>query len=417
MDIVILAAGLGSRFFAGTSKVMVDFWGIPVLEMLCLNALKVSSSVYVVVKDLSIVVPDGVVKILQEDAYGTGIAAQSYLKFVGENRNVLIIPGDSPLVDFNTLKHFSNLGDDVEIGLGIMKTPEGSEHYGRVFQENGLVQKIIEYKHHHEKTEYSNTGIIFLSKRVVDLLFNLPISESGEVYLTEIVQIAVNNGYKVKSLVLPYEDCLGFNTIAEFHSVLSFAQVKWRKKALKSGAIFYDINTVYLSYDTVFEAGAVVEPYTKFAPGVCVCSKAVVKSFSSLSNCRVNGVVGPFAHIRSGEVQEKAEVGAFVEMNRSILGVGSKAKHLSYLGDAYIEDSVNIGAGCVVCNYDGKNKHKTNIGQGSFVGANTTIIAPINIGKDALLAAGSTLNKDIPDGVLAIARSHQTNKERFSKKD
>lgn len=416
MDIVILAGGLGSRFFANSSKIGVSFWGIPVLKMLCLNALRVSSRVFAVVREEFKGLPKDVVQILQQNQYGTGAAAQSYLAYVEEQRDVLIIPGDAPLVDYDVIEKFKLEKGEADIILGIMPMPPGVEHYGRVFlDEIGNVCKIIEYKHHLAKTRYANTGILLISRKVVPLFNEIGLSKGGEVYITEIVELAAKLGYIIKPLVLKHEEALGFNNISEFHNVLDIAQKKWRRKALLSDAIFFDINTVYLSYDTSFELGAVIEPYTKFLPGVRVGSKGVVKIFSSLENCYVNGSVGPFANIRSGEIQDDAEVGAFVEVNRAIVGVRSKAKHLAYLGDVKIGKKVNIGAGCVICNYDGKTKQKTTIGENAFVGGNTTLIAPINIGKKSILAAGSTFNKDVEDETLSIARCYQTNKDRSNK--
>lgn len=415
MDIVILAGGRGSRFFANGTKIIVNFWGIRVIDLLCLNALKISSNVYVVLrKEQDVKLIAGVQRVDHKDAYGTGAAVQSYIESGNKDKDVLIIPGDAPLIDADVLKSFK-FEDDSDILLGIMKMPVGKERYGRVFIENKKIVKILEYKEHPEKTEYANAGVILLKKNVLHLLEALKIAVSGEIYLTEIIELAIKSGYIVRSIVLNEDEALGFNTIEEFNSVLMIAQKKWRNKALKSNAIFYDINSIYLSWDTTFEQGAVIEPFVRFLPNVRVLSNAYIKSFSSLGDCIVDGDVGPFAYIRSGKIEENAAIGSFVEFNRSIIKKGSKAKHLSYLGDVVIGENVNIGAGCVICNYDGKNKHKTNIGDHSFIGSNTTLIAPINIGQNAFLAAGSTFTEDVEENKLVIARSRQVVKDKKNK--
>ncbi|WP_342261722.1 NTP transferase domain-containing protein [Alphaproteobacteria bacterium endosymbiont of Tiliacea citrago] len=412
MNVLILAGGLGSRFFSNNSKISVNFWGIPIVKMLCLNAQKISEEVYVVLRNEFKDLPKNTKIIYQKEAYGTGAAVQSYYEQINEKKSVLIIPGDAPLVDHEVMKKFKEEKENADIILGIMKTPKGMEYYGRVFIKDDEVEKILEYKQYKEKTKYVNTGIILLNPKVLHLLNELTEGNNKETYLTEIIAIAKTKGFKVKTLILTHEEALGFNTISEFHKLLGIAQSKWRKKALESKAIFFDIKRVYLSYDTAFELGSVIEPYTRFLPGVKIGPKGTVRSFSSLENCYINGTVGPFSNIKSGEIHEDAEIGSFVEVNRSVIGKKSKAKHLSYLGDAKIGTKVNIGAGCVICNYDGKNKHKTEIGSNSLIGGNTTLIAPINVGEGSLLAAGSTFTENVEDDTLAIARSYQTNKPK-----
>ena len=413
MDILILAGGLGSRFFANSSKITVNFWGISVLDMISYNALKTKNKVYVVLrKDHVIPLLSGVKGLLQKNEYGTGAAVQSYVEQVQDYNSILVLPGDVPLIETEVMNLFQQEAVGEDIILGVMKTPEGDEKYGRIIIKDGNVVKIVEYKDHPEKTEYVNTGVIYLSKAMLPLVQTIQKQPKGEVYLTEIVEIAVSKGFKVKKLELNHEDALGFNTITEFHHVLNIAQQKWRKKALKSSAIFFDIDSVYLSFDTEFELGATVEPYCRFLPNVKIGPRGLIKAFTSVENCYINGTVGPFANIKSGRIEKYSEIGAFVEVNRSEIGKYTKIKHLAYIGDANIGENVNVGAGCVICNYDGKKKHKTKIQSKAFIGANSTLIAPLQVEKNAFLAAGGIYNTDVPEDGFAIARTKQINKKR-----
>lgn len=415
MNILILGAGLGSRFFSNSSKINVSFWGMPVINIIAnhaVNCLQKNENVYAILrKDNDINFEGSVKKIYQNKFYGTGAAVLSYLEEVGYEKDVLVIPGDAPLIDEDTIQLFQEKQNDADILVGIMPTPIEREFYGRVFINDGKIQKIVEYKHHNEKTEYVNSGILFCSKKVLHLIHEIE-ENNGEIYLTSIVEKAIENNFKVLPIFLSHEQALGFNTIQEFHQILEVAQNKWRKLALQSQAIFFDINSVYLSYDTKFELGSIVEPYCKFLPKVQIGSKGYVKSFSCLENCYINGTVGPFAHIKSGEIQEDAQIGAFVEISASKIGKKSKAKHLAYIGNSEIEENVNIGAGCVICNYDGKKKHQTKIRKNSFIGANSTLIAPIEIGENSFLAAGGTYTENSEENSFVIARTKQINKKR-----
>jgi bifunctional UDP-N-acetylglucosamine pyrophosphorylase/glucosamine-1-phosphate N-acetyltransferase len=410
MDILVLAAGMGSRFFANSSKISVNFWGVPVVNTIIRQALNFSKNVYVVLRKGNIVEIQKDAKIIfQKEKYGTGAAVQSYLEEVKNYKDLLILPGDVPLIDEEALQLFKDHSKKADVLVGVMPMPVGKENYGRVIMEFGEIKKIIEYKNYKEKTEYANTGVLYCSKKVLPLIDKIK-EKNQEIYLTDIVELAVKNGFKVRALMLSHEQAMGFNTISEFHNVLEIAQQKWRKKALQSQAIFFDINSVFLSHDTEFELGAVIEPFCRFLPKVHIGPKAFIKSFSSVEGAYVNGIVGPFANIRSGKIEENAQVGSFVEVNRSTIGANSKAKHLSYLGDCEIGENVTIGAGCVMCNYDGVKKHKSVIKKGAMIGANSSLIAPITVGEDAFLAAGGTFNKTVADGEFAISRVAQINK-------
>lgn len=425
MKILILAAGRSSRF-SSKAKIFAAFWGISVIDLILANtkawAKKVDAKITLILNDENIKFFNSndkyseIEKILQSQKYGTGAAVQAYCNQTKELEDVIVFPGDMPLIDESILCKFdSDLGFDVCVGVA--KTPIGDEQYGRVIFENGQLAKIAEYKDHSQKTEYINTGVIYLSQKALKLVENLEENEHKEVFLTDIVELSKKNGLKIGTVELDFQQTQGFNTKQEFQALLKLAQQNWRKKAQECGAIFYDMDSTFLSYDTNFECGAIIEPNCFFGLGVSVKSQGRIKAFSYVENCVVNGIIGPFAHIKSGIVEQEAIVGSFVEVKNSTIGVGTKIKHLAYIGDADIAENVNIGAGAVICNYDGKNKHRTKIDSNAFIGGNSTLIAPITIGKRAFLAAGSTFKNDVKDDEFSIARTSQTTKPNKNKQE
>jgi bifunctional UDP-N-acetylglucosamine pyrophosphorylase/glucosamine-1-phosphate N-acetyltransferase len=413
MKILILAAGNSKRFESVKSKVLTNFWGVRVIDIIQAQANSIGPVCTIVNEKIANEIHGE--KIIQDTkfAYGTGAAVIQYYNTSQKEEDLLaedllVIPGDIPLIDSSMLKKFINQQADIVIGC--MKMPTGPEQYGRIIIENGKIKKIAEYKTHLEKTEYANTGIMLIKQNATKLIPQLQKNEYGEVYLTHIVQKAYEANMAIDMVEL--SSCaLGFNTMEEFHILLKLAQQKWQANAILSGAIFYDKETTYLSYDTKFEPGAVIEPFCSFGPAVELKSNAHIKTFSVLSNCVADGIIGPFAHIRSGEIEKDAQVGAFVEISKSIIKKGAKMKHLAYIGNAYVGSNSNISAGTIVCNYDGKNKHQTIIESNAFIGANTSLIAPINIKAGAFLAAGGVYTNNVEENEFAIARSRQTNKK------
>ena len=192
-----------------------------------------------------------------------------------------------------------------------------------------------------------------------------------------------------------------------------------RNKALAKGVNLIAPETVFLSKDTLFGKNVTVEPYVVFGPKVKIGDNAYIKSFSHLEGTKIekNVVVGPYARLREGsQIEASAKVGNFVETKNIVLGEGSKANHLTYLGDTNIGKNTNVGAGTITCNYDGKDKHKTVIGNESFIGSNSALVAPVTIGSNVTVAAGSVITKDVPDNALGLGRAKQSNKENWSKK-
>lgn len=413
MKILILAAGRSSRFKGIVSKVLFKFWGNSVIDILLSHAKRLGAVTIMTNSENNDAIKHDN-KIIQDSLhYGTGAAVQQYTKYMNEhdNHDLLIIPGDLPLMDVAAMEKICAVPGDIVVG--VMKMPQGAEQYGRIIlDEKKSVQAIIEQRFHEEKTMFANTGIMLIRKSAQHLIAQLKENSAKETYLTDIVELANKSNLKVAISRLMHESALGFNTVEELNYLLQLAQHKWRIQALKSDAIFYDINSVYFSHDTIIEQGAIIEPNCMFGPNVQIKSSAHIKAFSVLSDCIVDGIVGPFAHVKSGEIERYAHIGAFVEMSQAKVHKGAKIKHLAYIGNVEVGQASNIGAGVVICNYDGKNKHDTKIGKNVMVGANSSLVAPIEIGDNAFLAAGGVYTKKISDDEFAIARARQENKKK-----
>jgi bifunctional UDP-N-acetylglucosamine pyrophosphorylase/glucosamine-1-phosphate N-acetyltransferase len=227
--------------------------------------------------------------------------------------------------------------------------------------------------------------------------------------------LARAEGQKIAALEAPFAECMGVNSRAELAAAEAAFQSRKRIEAMENGVTMQAPETVMFSADTFLAIDVTVGPYVVFGPGVLVESGAEIKAFSHLEDCivRQSAIIGPYARLRPGaDIGEAAHVGNFVEIKAARLGAGAKANHLTYIGDADIGEGTNIGAGTITCNYDGKHKHRTTIGKRVFVGSNTALVAPVTVGDEALVAAGSTITEDVAPGTMAIARGRQVAKRR-----
>jgi bifunctional UDP-N-acetylglucosamine pyrophosphorylase/glucosamine-1-phosphate N-acetyltransferase len=232
----------------------------------------------------------------------------------------------------------------------------------------------------------------------------------GEYYLTDIYDLAARDGLAAQVIETEEDEILGVNSRAELAVAEAVMQRRLRDRALAGGATLLDPMTVWFSHDTRLGPDVTVEPGVFFGPGVSVGEGAVIRAFSHLEGADVapGAMVGPYARLRLGaRLEEGARVGNFVEVKNAVLGPGAKVNHLTYLGDATVGAGANIGAGTITCNYDGFAKHRTEIGEGVFVGSNTALVAPVTLGAGAMVAAGSTITKDVAADALAVARGQQ----------
>jgi bifunctional UDP-N-acetylglucosamine pyrophosphorylase / glucosamine-1-phosphate N-acetyltransferase len=423
---VIIAAGLGTRMKSALPKVAHKIGGRPMLRHLIASAEAMFGRIVVVAgPDMPLLVelaaPHEVA--VQQERLGTAHAAKQAADKFGDGL-VAVFYADNPLVSVGTMRALLQRAEAGDAGLVLlaMRPPEPGK-YGRLVMAGAYVSRIVEFADaapEEKKITLCNAG--GLVARAADMRRWLDAvradNAKGEYYLTDIVGIAQEEGVKVAALEAPYEECMGVNSRAELAAAEAALQARLRAEAMEAGVTMLAPETVFFSADTVLEADVSVGPYVVFGPGVRVEAGAEVKAFSHLEGCAVQAgaIIGPYARLRPGaEIGPGAHVGNFVEIKAASLGAGAKANHLSYIGDAEIGAGTNIGAGTITCNYDGKAKHKTKIGERVFIGSNTALVAPVSIGDGALVAAGSTITEDVASGALAIGRARQVVKAKRGK--
>lgn len=423
--VVILAAGKGSRLKSKLHKVLHNIAGRPIIEHLMaqVQILEPAKTIVIVGDEREQVidqVSDRAICVVQEPQLGTGHAvAQAKDELAGFEGDVIMLLGDAPFITAKTiiemLERLRAHDEPAVVVLGF--EPEDALQYGRVITHSDMtIEKMVEFKDANEAeraTRLCNSGLMAArSKNLFDLLERVDNDNAqGEYYLPDIVNVAVREGHTCAAVVADKpEEVLGINSRKE----LAAAERQWqelrREEALENGVTLKAPDTVFFSYDTELATDVTIEPNVVFGPGVKVERGARIRAFSHLEGAHVGEdcEVGPYARLRPGAVMEKAsKVGNFVEMKKATLGEGAKANHLSYLGDASVGAGANIGAGTITCNYDGYFKHQTRIGERAFIGSNSSLIAPVSIGADAIVAAGSAVSRDVAAGELRMVRAEQ----------
>lgn len=418
---IILAAGMGTRMKSRLPKAMQRLGNRPMIWHLIETARQVVDRIVVVIgpgmDDLAKqVAPHETV--IQYERLGTGHAAKTGVDVLDEGRAVILY-ADNPLLTVNTMQQLldAHKGGHILSLLGMRPTVPG--HYGRVVTgTNGEVERIVEYKDASDAEKnitLCNAGMMCADvSRLKDWLGRItPENAQNEYYLTDIVALAAQQG-QVSCVEGTEAELAGINSRAELAEAENRLQQRLRQKALEQGATLVDPSSIFLDPDTTIANDVVIEPHVFIGPGVTLEEGCVIRAFSHLEGCVVkNGaIIGPYARLRPGTIcHENSHVGNFVELKNTELGVGSKANHLTYLGDAQIGVASNIGAGSITCNYDGVFKHKTIIGDRCFIGSNSIMVAPIRIEDDAMTAAGSVITQVVPSGALAFGRARQENKE------
>ncbi len=356
--------------------------------------------------------------VVQRERLGTAHAALQAASKFGQGA-VAILYADNPLLSADTLRELAARLEAGDAGLVLLgTTPPQPGSYGRLISDGDYVSRIVEYADASEverAISFCNAGGLMAGALDMICWLNAvkPLNRKGEYYLTDIVEIARDEGKRVAAIEAPFDECMGINSRAELAAAEAVLQKRLREAAMEAGVAMLAPETVFLSYDTQLAPDVSIGPYVVFGPGVRVAAGAEIKAFSHLESCTVHegAIIGPYARLRPGaDIGPGAHIGNFVEIKAAKIGKGAKANHLSYIGDAEIGEQTNIGAGTITCNYDGKRKHKTKIGARVFVGSNTALVAPVKIGDDALLAAGSVITGDVEANALAIARGRQVNK-------
>ncbi len=371
----------------------------------------------------------------QKEAKGTGDALLKAVPSLrGFQGTVLVVNGDTPLITPETLKKFLLLHikrrDTLSLISFISREPDS---YGRVIRdERGNVLSIIENRDatvSQKSIKEVNSGVYAIESQGMGLLKTMKLNESkGEYYLTDLVHIAKNKGVKIDAFCMGSKDeFIGINTHQELEKARQLMKDRIIRRWIDRGVSFVDTTSVFISSDVKMGKGTIVYPNvhlegnTKVGRGCTIYPNvriqnstigdgAIIKDSTLIEGSVVKNraSVGPFAHIRPGsEIGTGARIGNFVEVKKSVIGSGTKASHLTYLGDAKIGKDVNIGAGTITCNYDGYKKHITVIKDKVFIGSDSQLIAPVKIGKGAYIGAGSTIIKDVPSNALALSRVEQ----------
>lgn len=425
---IVLAAGLGTRMKSDMPKVLHQIGGLPMVGHV-LKALEEAGS-----ERVSVITGPDMPKLeslvhelmptahchVQAERLGTAhatLAAKSDLQDAADD--VVVIFGDTPLVTSGTIsKVRGQLAEGADLVVLGFETPEPLG-YGRLLIDDGRLVAIREERDASEeerKTTFCNSGIMgFSGAHALALMESVGNKNAkNEFYLTDAVEIANQRGLKVVAVAGSEVETQGINTRAQLASCEEDFQNRMRLAALENGCTLLAPHTVFFSHDTILETGVTVEQNVVFAPGVKVASGATIRAFSHLEGADVGSgsVVGPYARLRPGAVLgAKTKVGNFVEVKNATFGEGAKANHLSYIGDATIGSGSNIGAGTITCNYDGYLKHRTEIGEGCFVGSNSTLVAPVQLNAGAFVSAGSVITDDVPGDAMAFGRSRQIVKE------
>lgn len=444
---LILAAGKGTRMKSEMPKVIHKVNGVSMISKIIDTLSKLNPEDNILIlghkkEEVLKVVGENCDYVLQTEQLGTGHAViQAKEKLQDYDGDVMVLCGDTPLLKESTLKSLYEYHKEsnavTTILTSIYENPFG---YGRVVKENGLVKAIVEEKEANEeikKIKEVNAGVYcFNSKELFKALDKINNNnEKGEYYLTDVIGIQVAEDKKVQSFVLEDNlEILGVNSKVELAQASKVLRERKNRELMEEGVILIDPENTYveesvkIGKDTVLYPGVFLQGTTVIGENCELIGNTRIIDSTLGDNIRVESSVieesvledgvtmGPFAHLRpKSHLKEKVHIGNFVEVKKSTLEKGVKAGHLTYLGDAQVGENTNIGAGTITCNYDGVNKFKTVIGKEVFIGSDTMLVAPVNIGEKALVGAGSVITKDVPNNSLAVSRSKQIIKTDWRK--
>jgi bifunctional UDP-N-acetylglucosamine pyrophosphorylase/glucosamine-1-phosphate N-acetyltransferase len=430
---IVLAAGEGTRMRSARPKVLHRIAGRSLLAHVlaavseagaAATAVVVGPDSDAVATEARRVLPDAKI-FVQSERRGTAhavLAARGAITRIPDD--VLVIFGDTPLVRPQTLLR---IREGLRQGAGVVVLgfrPRNATGYGRLVVEGGelvAIREELDASPAEREIDLCNGGLMAFSGPCA-----LPILErigndnrKGEYYLTDAIAIARTMGHKAVVIETEEDDVRGINTNAQLAETEAALQQRLRRAAMEAGVTLVAPETVFLSSDTKFGRDVVVEQFVVFGPGVVVEDNALIRSFSHLDRAHVGkgAVVGPYARLRPGaRLQDDVHIGNFVEIKESVIETGAKANHLSYIGDATVGAGANVGAGTITCNYDGADKHRTEIGKNAFIGSNSALVAPVKIGDGAYIGSGSVITRDVPADALAIGRGQQVVKEGWARR-
>lgn len=413
---IVMAAGKGTRMKSKKSKLVHKIYGKEIIKRAVENVKKAGIDEVITVvgyqkEQIQEVLGDSVKYAIQEEQLGTGHAVIKTTNLLeGKKGKVLILNGDHPIMRPETLKNLveesNKRGESATI---LTMVHDKMIPYGKIIHDAcGNIKEIVEHKDcNEEQIQIKEVNLGMYCFDIEELLKALKEIKNDNVqkeyYLTDVIKIMYDKGLKTGSIVISDNaEVLGINDRMDLQVLTKALQIRINTEHMKNGVTIEDINNTYIYDDVEIGMDTIIHPNTIIKSGVTIGE-----------DCEI----GPNAYIREGcELANKVKIGSFVEIKKAIIGEGTKVPHLSYMGDCEIGAKTNIGCGTITCNYDGFNKSKTIIGEHSFIGSNTNLVAPVNLGKNTFVAAGSTITEDVPEDSLAIARGRQTNKEGWNKK-
>ncbi|MGL6174248.1 MAG: bifunctional UDP-N-acetylglucosamine diphosphorylase/glucosamine-1-phosphate N-acetyltransferase GlmU [Cellulosilyticaceae bacterium] len=445
---LILAAGQGTRMKSETSKVLHEVFGKPMVHYPIQAAKDVGvQDICLIVghkaEDVKKVVGNNVEYAIQEEQLGTGHAVIQAINFIPEEGEVVILYGDTPLITGETLQEMLSFHrNNNNIATVLSAVLEDSNGYGRIIRDqNGAFVKIVEQKDATEdekKVKEINGGMYVFDAKALKFALSKITNNNvqKEYYLTDTVEILLANGYQVDAIpITQIEDILGVNSKEQLAELTAIMRKRINQRHMINGVTLIDPNNTYIDSsveiekDTIIEPGCMLQGNTKIGRGCKIGFNSKIKN-SYLADfveveCSVimdstvgeETHVGPFAYIRpNSKIGKRAKIGDFVEIKNATIGDGTKASHLTYIGDADVGAGVNFGCGTVIVNYDGTKKHRSTIKDNAFIGCNTNLVSPVIVEEGAYTAAGSTITQNIPKDSLGIARARQEIKEEWAAK-
>jgi len=451
LAIVIMAAGKGTRLKSRRAKVLHEIGGKPLLGHVIAAASQIVAPehIYAVIghqaeQVRAAMASTGVRFVEQTEQHGTGHAVQSAGRAIAGYENVLVLSGDAPLITPKTIAEVWRFHQAEKAAMTLLSAePEQPTGYGRIVRQasdSPEVVAIVEQKMlTPEQLSLREINMGLYAFRTAPLLAHLDKlttnNPHGELYLTDMAAVLHAAGERVVAVQTgdPAE-LLGANTIAELVALDATLRASTANQLMAQGVTIFRPETTVIDADVEVAADTVIEPFVQLLGQTKIGANCLIRSYTVIENCTVgdevtirqscvmndstvaNGAqIGPFARLRPGsEIGEEVHIGNFVETKKTRIGKGSKASHLTYLGDAIVGERTNVGAGVITCNYDGVNKHTTRIGSDAFVGSDSTLVAPVVVEDGAYIGAGSCITKDVPAGSLAVARSRQVTKEGWA---
>ncbi|MEC0276636.1 MULTISPECIES: bifunctional UDP-N-acetylglucosamine diphosphorylase/glucosamine-1-phosphate N-acetyltransferase GlmU [Peribacillus] len=445
---IILAAGQGTRMKSKLYKVLHPVCGKPMVQHVIdqVNQLQIEDIVTVIghgAEKVQEQLGDSCKYALQEQQLGTAHAvmqAESVLS--AKSGTTLVICGDTPLIKAETMKELIALHEQSQAKATILTAyADNPAGYGRVLRgEGGLVEKIVEHKDASEEERYVkeiNTGTYCFDNQALFSALKKVSNENvqGEYYLPDVIEILKEEGEVVTAFQSSeFEETLGVNDRVALSQAEQILRKRINEKHMRNGVTIIDPLTTFIEADVQIGQDTVINPGSFIKGKSIIGQDCLIGPNTEISDCEIGDgtevlqsvvhessigsfvKIGPFAHVRpQSDIKDSVKIGNFVEIKKTVFGKGSKASHLSYIGDAEVGENVNIGCGSITVNYDGKNKYLTKIEDNVFIGCNSNLVAPVTVGEGAYVAAGSTITQDVPQQALSVARARQVNKEDYVK--